>query len=454
MAKSKEEKEIEKILKKAHIKDEGWPVEYLIRIDTPFESIGKFYNMVLKELRDFKMPNIVKIDQTLSASPTSAFYADVAQRKAYAKEQVDKGMQIIGGIMQTVIKLIYSLREFDLILDIFKRLLGKDDKERIGAELNLRRIFLDEVDAKKGRGSIHNMTTAQGMEFVSLRDNFLIIKDLKSIDDLNANDRIKRILKDRFSEYEDWKKAYKKDIEGRKKIQKEFLRSQVESMKMQLEWVKPYYTLMQQLNIDTGVANPDLLAGIDTSIIKTKIRTVLGGPDAKIPSLATAFVDVDFSFKTSPVQVRGAQGQAFHHRFSTEIKYTPYVMSNEDYEKVKKVETMRDIKFLETIVGESLSAIKDDLEKYMAGEDIKKEEKEKERRIPFDFLFLPFKALVEPFIPIFKKPKDKKGKVPFSTYKLNNDLKEYSKKAKNGAFDVYENFKDENGYITWSASLG
>ncbi|PIU62740.1 hypothetical protein COS83_01960, partial [archaeon CG07_land_8_20_14_0_80_38_8] len=326
------ESEKTKILTKARAKDPelfgaDWPAQYKIIVNTPFQSIGKYYNMVLKELREFGFKNLTKVNQALSASPTSAFYADVAQRKAYAKEQFDKGQGLINGIIQQVMKLIYSLKEFDLILDIFKRLESSDDSEKLAAELNLRRIWLDEVDVKKGRGSIHTISTAQGMEFVSLRDSFLVIKDLRSIDELTVNDRVKRILKDRFSEYSDWKKAYKKDIEGRKKIQKEYLRNQVESLKMQLEWVKPYYTLMQQLEIDTGVANPDLLAGVDTNIIKTKIRGVIGGEENN--SLATAFLDVDFYFKTSPVQVTGEQGRAFHHRFMTEITYTPYVMSND-----------------------------------------------------------------------------------------------------------------------------
>ncbi|PIU88601.1 hypothetical protein COX58_01170 [archaeon CG_4_10_14_0_2_um_filter_Archaea_38_6] len=448
------ESEKTKILTKARAKDPelfgaDWPAQYKIIVNTPFQSIGKYYNMVLKELREFGFKNLTKVNQALSASPTSAFYADVAQRKAYAKEQFDKGQGLINGIIQQVMKLIYSLKEFDLILDIFKRLESSDDSEKLAAELNLRRIWLDEVDVKKGRGSIHTISTAQGMEFVSLRDSFLVIKDLRSIDELTVNDRVKRILKDRFSEYSDWKKAYKKDIEGRKKIQKEYLRNQVESLKMQLEWVKPYYTLMQQLEIDTGVANPDLLAGVDTNIIKTKIRGVIGGEENN--SLATAFLDVDFYFKTSPVQVTGEQGRAFHHRFMTEITYTPYVMSNDEYNKIFEKEVMKDIDFLKEVVGKSLEAIKDDLDKYLAGGDIKEEEKKPREMMPFEFLILPFKPLFSGFGSMLT-PKKKDG-MEFSSYKLKNDLKTLNDKIVGLGFKVYENFKDEVGFLTWSATL-
>lgn len=430
--------------------EDGWLVEYKLQVNTPFQSLGKFYNMILDELRGVGGFALVRINQSLSASPTSAFYGDVAQRKAYAKEQVDKSMQIIGGVVQTVIKLIYSLREFDLILKIFDSLKSKDLTKKFASEQNLKRIFIDEVDIKKGRGSINNLTTAQGMEFVALRDSFMVIKNLKSIGDIKVNDRIKRILKDRYNEFLNWKEAYEKDMRSRKKIQRQYLKSQVESMKMQLEWARPFYTLMQQLKIGTGVANPDLLAGIDTSIIKTKLRGTKGGEGKG--KLATAFVDVEFKFKTKPTQVRTEQGQTFHHLFRVEVKYTPYVMPNSIYKKFIEKETMKDIDFLEELIGQSLAAIKDDLEKYMSGKDIAGEEEEKREPLPFEFLFYPIQPLID-FVKGIIKPQKKKSKVQYSLYKLENDLNTLKKEVIDSTFSSYELFKDENSYMTWSPPL-
>ncbi len=443
--------EIKEILKKSQARDsDDWPVKLKIGINTPFQSLGKYYNMVIEEMGGGAA--LQKISEYLAASPTSAFYADVAQRKAYAKDQFDKGMGIINNILQTVMKLIYSLREFDQILSIFERLEKGDEKDKIAAELNLRRIFLDEVDLKKGRGSINNLSTTGGLEFVSLRDNFLIIKDLKSIDDLNTNDRVKRILKDRFVEYLNWKKEYKRDIESRRKVQSEYLHSQIESLKLQIDWIKPYYKILKQLNIDTGASSSELVPGLDTSIIKTKLRKVMGGE--KEGSLVTAFLDIDFFFKTSPIQVRGPQGQAFHHIFTIEITYTPYVMSNEDYDKIKEVEAIDDADFLEEIAGESIKAIKEDLENFLKGKEItlmkdeKKEEKNEEEVNAFELLFLPFK----PMLTLFKKEK-KGGKIKFTKWKYDNDFEAYKNKIIKFTNDMYGLFKDENGFPTWSATL-
>lgn len=444
------EEESEKILEKSQAVDPslGWKAEYKIIINTPFQSVGKYYNMVLKELRDFGFNNLTRVGQSLSASPTSAFYSDVARRRAYAKEQFDKGMGLINNLIKEIMQLIYSLREFDQIINNFKKLEEGKEEERIAAELNLRRTFMDEVDIKKGRGSMNNLATAQGMEFVTLRDAFFAVKGLEDIKDLTINDRVKRILKDRFNEYLNWKKEYKRDIMSRKKIQTEYLRNQVESLKMQLDWVKPFYKVLQQLEIDTGVGKPDLLPGIDTSVITTNIRA-----RSKRGDYATAFADIQFRFKTSPVQVQGEHGQAYHHRFRTEITYTPYVMSNSDYDKLVQVETFEDMEFLEEVAGQSLKAIKDDLEKFLGGGIIEPEKKKEKKKMktPFDILLYPVKPLLNGVKDGFSQLRNK-GKTDYK-FRLENELKELNEVIVNQTFDVYENFKDENGFITWSASL-
>ncbi|MFA5303619.1 MAG: hypothetical protein WC393_03725 [Candidatus Nanoarchaeia archaeon] len=445
---------IDKILEKSRIIDSnGWKIQYNLEILSPFEKPEKFYGFVLREVRgEFK--NVLRVDQSLNASPTSAFFADVSQRRAIAKENVDKSMGIVAGIVQTITKLLYSLREFDSVLDIIKKLDSSDKLEVFAAEQNLRRIFLDEVDSKKGRGGMYQMQVAQGMEYVNLVDSFLTIETLKDIDDLRSNDRIKRILKGRFQEYELWKVAFKKDMVSRKEIQKQFLKSQVESLKIQLDWIKPYYTLLKQLEIKSGTTDPDLLAGFDTSLITTKIRCIDGGQ--KNDSLVTAFLDVDFSFKTGPYPIQtDSGGRAYHHRFGTKITYTPYIMKNEDYEDFVKKETMKEIDFFKDIVGSQLKAMQEDLDKYLGGQDyIGRDDSDDDKAKPlnqFEFLTLPFKGLLNLFGISFEKKGKPKAK--FSLFKYENDLDKFREKLKKATKDLYTLFKDENGLPTESATL-
>lgn len=456
MAKDEEKIDWKKELPKYQVKDTDlWPVKYYIQVNTPFQSLAKYYLMVLDELKNMgHFPKIEKINQSLAASPTSGFFADVAQRKAYAKEQIDKSMQIIGGVIQTVTKLIYSLREFDMILHIFDDLNSEDRVRSFAAEQNLRRIFLDEVDIKKGRGSVHQMATTGGLEFVSLRDAFMVSMDLASVDSLTLNDRVKRIIKDRLNEYVHWRKEYEKDIRGRKKIEMQYLKAQAESLKMQAEWVKPYYSMLKQLDISTGETNPELISGFDTSVITAKVRALAGGKFEEIRKLATGFVEVDFIFRTKPVQTRTEQGQSFQHLLRIDVTYTPYVMPNDVYEKLIKQETSDDINFLKNIVGDSLNAIKDDLDKYLKGGEIREAESHPSEPKPFEFLLYPFEPIFGMFKPLFK-PAEKKdeGEPEFHIHKLQNDMKNLQKDMRGRAFDCYENFKDENGWMTWSGPL-
>lgn len=451
------EKKINEILEKSRISDShGWKIQYKLEINSPFEKPEKFYGLVLNEIRgDFK--NVLRVAQSLNASPTSAFSGDVNTRRAYAKDNVDKSMGIIAGIVQTITKLLYSLREFDSVLDIIKKLESGDKMEIFAAEQNLRRIFLDEVDMKKGRGAMWQMQSGQGLEYVNLVDSFLTIEKLADIDDLRSNDRIKRLLKGRFQEYELWKIAFKKDMVSRKQIQKQFLKSQVESLKIQLNWIKPYYTLLKQLEIGSGTTDPDLLVGFDTSVITTKIRCLTGGE--KDGSLVTGFLDIDFSFKTGPYPVQtDSGGRAYHHRFGTKIMYTPYIMSNSDYEDFVKKETMKDIDFFKDIVGEQLKAMGEDLDKYLDGQDYigkekSEEEKDSKPLTQFEFLILPFKGLLNLFGINFEKKEKGKTKIKYSLFKYENDKEKIMDFMKDKTKGLYGLFKDENGLPTESATL-
>jgi hypothetical protein len=449
------ENKIKEIQKEGRVADSnGWKIQYKLEYNSPFEKPEKFYGLALNELRIF-FKSVEKIGIDLNASPTSAFFGDISQRRAYAKENVDKGMGLINGIIQTITKLLYSLREFDSVLDIFSKLDSKDEMEVFAAEQNLRRIFLDEVDSKKGRGGMYQMQVAQGMEYASLVDSFLTITKLGDIDDLKANERIKRILKGRFQEYELWKNAFKKDMTSRKEINKNYLKSQVESLRLQLDWIKPHYNVLQQLNIGSGTTDPDLIIGFDTSLIKTKLRCLAGGE--KAGSLVTGVVDVEFEFKTGPYPVQtDSGGRAFHHRFGTKITYTPYVMSNEDYNDYVKTEAMKDIDFFKDIVGESLKAIQEDLEKYLGGQDfIGKEKKDEEADSKpasiLELFTLPFTSLFKLFGINLGKKDDKK--LEYSKFKYQNDLEKITENVKSGTKEAYGLFKDENGLPTESATL-
>jgi hypothetical protein len=456
LPKDKLDKKIGEIREESRVSDpHGWKIQYKLEYNSPFEKPEKFYGLALNELRGYFDGKVSKIGIDLNASPTSAFFGDISQRRAYAKENVDKGMGLINGIIQTITKLIYSLREFDSVLDIFKKLESKDDMDVFAAEQNLRRIFLDEVDSKKGRGGMYQMQVAQGMEYVSLVDSFLTITKLDDIDDLKSNDRIKRLLKGRFQEYTLWKDAFKKDMTSRREINKNYLKSQVESLRLQLDWIKPHYTVLNQLNIGSGTTNPDLIIGFDTSLIKTKLRCLLGGE--KAGSLVTGVLDVDFEFKTGPYPVQtDSGGRAFHHRFGTKITYTPYVMSNEDYEEYIKTEAMKEIDFFKNIVGESLKAIQEDLEKYLEGQDFigkeKKDDEDDSTPVSILELFtLPFTSVFKLFGINFGKKEEKKP--GYSKFKYKNDLEKIIDSMKDKTKDTYTLFKDENGLPTESATL-
>jgi hypothetical protein len=117
---------------------------------------------------------------------------------------------------------------------------------------------------------------------------------------------------------------------------------------------------------------------------------------------------------------------------------------------------MKDIDFFKDIVGGSLKAIQEDLEKYLGGQDFvgkeKKDDEEDSKPISILELFtLPFTSFFK--ILGINLGKKKEAKPEYSKFKYKNDLEKITESLKSNTKEAYTLFKDENGLPTESATL-
>ncbi|MCH8325786.1 MAG: N-6 DNA methylase, partial [Bacteroidetes bacterium] len=95
-------------------------------------------------------------------------------------------------------------------ISIMIRKSDKKDKQEAGL-LALKQIWMDKVDITKGNSSIKAMASVQA-GFSTLIDAFLVAKDVKDVDKIDLNDRVKRILLPRVSEFNLWAKESEKEL--------------------------------------------------------------------------------------------------------------------------------------------------------------------------------------------------------------------------------------------------
>ncbi|MDP8013023.1 MAG: hypothetical protein RAK22_02890, partial [Nanoarchaeota archaeon] len=153
-----------------------------------------------------------------------------------------------------IISLIYELKELDRNLLLYDKSNSPDKSTAEAAELEIRRIFVDNVDAKKGGASMISLSRSAtqpqgGPGFLDIVSVFYAIKSLDDVNKLNKNEMYKNILKARFSEYKDWRKINEEDLRMRKSMLLQYLESQVASFEFYKKLAFQYLSYLSRINM-------------------------------------------------------------------------------------------------------------------------------------------------------------------------------------------------------------
>lgn len=409
------------------LKHKSLTQRYRYEIDSFSASIEPAYFWLMDFLGKRALQyKISKIGEHIGASVVSQFFGEMSTRRTALEKRGTEILMSVNAVVRSIINLLYDLREFDRRLTVYDDLYkGADNAEN--ADMALKRIWMDEVDVKKGNASINVMTAQRGLEFVTLRDAFMIAKTPKQAGDMDLNDRVKRILKGRLEEYVQWKVQSEKELRQRRKIELSYLRSQVDSLRLYSQWAKPYLKAAQMLQFkEVDITDPELIQAFDQNVIDIKIRGVkevylkefikfLGGKRGykppvtisqkeqealkfmKVGPKAYSVIDVSFVFRTKPSLIQQTQaGGVYRQLGKLTIEFEGYTFTPEEYKKLEKAEEYEAMKFIEGLTSESLVAMREDLEKYLGELDLdkKKEEEKKKKKAPLlDTIFSSISAI-------------------------------------------------------------
>jgi len=444
------------------------PISYEYELHSFNISLEPYYFWILDFMKKTLGLTVEKIGEELGASVVSQFFGEMSARRQFLEK---RGMEILGSVntvIKSIINLLYDLRELDRRLAVYKDLKSEDEKEREAARITLKRVWMDEVDIKKGPGSINSLTTQKGFEFITLRDAFLQVNSLADIEKVDLNERVKRILKDRFKEYQKWEEESYKELTQRRKLELSYLKAQVESLRLYSLWARPYLRAAQMLQFkEAKLGDPELIQAFDQNFITIKLRAYSkkylkefykagpGGlpkkykPPEFIPEKKKAALkaekagphiytvyEVSFTFRSRPAMVTQSGGSGVYRQFGMiNIKFEGYLLRPDEFKQLKKMEEVEAMKFIEGLTKESLAAMREDLEKYL-GEIEKLEEKKKEESKP--------KPIIDRILGIGGESSEGESKITFfSTQKL---MEEQAKElALPGAmellFTIYDVFK-------------
>ena len=434
--------------------------QHTLVYDSSSETLEPIYFFILDLMNDMGLAPKKYVDN-FSSSPGSGHFGELGQRATIMQQQGAKLLGDVNTVLRSVLNVIYDLKEFRIRLQSYKDLKSKEKKD--AAILSLKQIWMDKVDIIKGNSSIKAMALTQA-GFSTLIDAFLAAKDEKDAERLDLNDRVKRILFPRIHEFNIWINESGKELEKRYELEKTYLRSQVNSLKLYTRWAKPYLKAAYELESKDMGKEAALVKTFNTIILeltllgKRKIdvkEAAIAGDLARDLSKMTmkrnyySCILVDFRFRGIPQKV----SQQAHYTFGgrAEVTFKAYALNDDELKmldiEVKKSEIGDALSLVEGATSESLGQLQEEIDFFL--ED-KKDEEEKASRDTSN----PFFALIGKYNAPAEKTKEKTSKifaVSHDNWIEKNEIRPLAAVgAIENAFNLFDVYKKAHGMPSYT----
>ncbi|MEM4261470.1 MAG: hypothetical protein QXI10_00735, partial [Candidatus Diapherotrites archaeon] len=240
--------------------------EHKLVYDSTSEGLEPIYFWIVDKMNDFFGGNVEKIVDSFTSSPGSGHFSELMGKATKMQEESMKILGMVNNLVKAIINLIYDLKNFRIRINDYEKAKSKNPQEAKAGLLGLKQLWLDNVDIKRGRGSIHSMSYE--LDFATLRDAFMIANSVEEVDKMDLNERVKNILKPRIQEFFKWKEESEAEIKKRYEIEKSYLKSELESLKLYTRWAKPYLVAATRLEQKEAGRKPELVTPFNTILLE------------------------------------------------------------------------------------------------------------------------------------------------------------------------------------------
>jgi plasmid maintenance system antidote protein VapI len=390
---------------------EGAPAqEHKLIYQSTSETLEPVYFWTLDLMNSlFSGGKVEKLIDNFTSSPGSGHFSELMGKATKMQEEAMKILANVNTVIKSITNIIYDLKEFEIRLEHYKAVASKNKEKAEAGLLALKQVWMDQVDIKRGRGSINMLV--QDLNFVTLRDAFMAAKSVKDAEKMDLNDRIKRILKPRLVEFFDWKKRSWRELQKRYEIERTYLKSQVNALKLYSRWAKPYLKaalqLEQKLEQKEAEREPALVKAFNTILLEL---TLLGKSqvdfekaiiDKKLPGTFKNYakkirpyhscVLVDFYFRGIPQKM----GQHYVFGGRAEVTFRAYALNENELkmleQKLDESDLADALKLVSGTTEESLEQLQEDIS-YFLKEEAEREKEDAEEKEGEDVN--PFSALI------------------------------------------------------------
>lgn len=450
--------------------------EYELTYDSLSDGLEPIYFWILDFMRDSPPGGLgLKVSkgaEEFEASTGSAYFGEIGQRATLMQKQAAEYLGAINQVIKSIINLIYDLKEFEMRIKSYDDLKDPSEEIKKAASYSLKGIWMDQVDIKKGKGSINML--AQDLNFVTIRDAFFYLDETtlygieedkeiekqlaKKIDEFDLNDRVKNILKRKVHEYLAWKKLSEREIKNRYNIEKAYLRSQVGTLKLYASWVKPYLLAAQKLkmhefkkaDIVQAFSNMEMRLNLIGKQELTPEKVHPSFVKYKINKKYYIVISVDMDFRSVPSALESRGSRHYLHGGRTDMKFKAYVFDEDDIKALDALELYEDMDLIEQYVDVSLKTIQDEVDYFLEtgkAKETKKESAKKPQKF-FEGFENPFKGVFSGFSDVISPLKDVFKTTPSGDVIASQVKEAAEKEAKAHCYVIYNIYKKTHGMLS------
>ncbi|MBS3151577.1 hypothetical protein J4443_04315 [Candidatus Woesearchaeota archaeon] len=368
-------------------------VGYSLIYDSFSEGLEPVYFWIVDFMRDNYWGTGLEVKKTLDefqGAVGSGFFGDLGTRASIMQDRAMKMLTTINSVVRSIINILYDLKEFDSRLDLYKKLKSANAIEKNNARLSLKQVWMDRVDLQRGRGSINMLT--QQLQFVTLRDAFMAADSEDQVQDMDLNDRVKRILAPRLQEYLAWEKLSEAELTRRYKIERSYLKSQVNALKLYSQWARPYLKTAQQLTA-SDYRTADLVSVFNnmqlqvslfgkkqvkpSELIQTTVFVKNKFANIKLPKKIYSCVEITMTYRTIPHTItRTESGTHYAQGGRINMKFRGFALDEDEVDAVEKEELYQGLELIESMTKDSLESMQDEIAKYLEQEEKETEDPE------------------------------------------------------------------------------
>jgi len=427
-----------------------------------------------------------KMEKVLDTNASSVASSTFGNLQTRLGAQQNQASQYLKGVSEMVKGLFQIVRELRIIDERLQYYFDSDGDPKgipqsaLSSEIVLKGLWIDQVEGgAKNPGSVYGL--AQTIGFTILPDLFFRVRIKnranleKEVEALKFNEKVKEVLKRKLRQYYEWKWRTKKELAVRRDFEIKYLKQHYDTIKLYMEWVKPYLRNVRRLQLyERNMNRAEIINAFESQIIELEtlfIRDDFGsagksGHAKAVLSMHIFFrVKPELSFHSYEYQHKGPiyAGMA-------DITLRAYAWSKKDIEKYKKYRQDDDLELISSIdksVSSAMDALGDELKRYLKeadpslsfpGDPEPVQPKQKTQNYP---------DILDPFISIFKgfaeigkgftggvkkgpkkaKEKKKDSKAKFKEYKQHHRVEHFVSEA---CFEGYMRYKmGPGGNLYW-----